>query len=109
MWDNKNLWIVFNGEIFNYLELREGLIKKGHQFYTHSDTEVIIHLYENKGIRELPLAHYLIVKDGELKTGQYWQINFLAAQENNKVYPEGYYSERLFELLKDSIIILKLF
>lgn len=38
--------IVFNGEIFNYIELREELIKKGHTFLTHSDTEVIIHLYQ---------------------------------------------------------------
>ncbi len=187
--ENKDLWIVFNGEIFNYLELREGLVKKGHKFYTHSDTEVIIHLYEDKGIdcindlngqfafaiwdkareqlllardrvgirplfyttvdnslifaseiksifgynkvsrqidpvglqqlftlwatipprtvfkdiRELPPAHYLIVKDGELKTGQYWQLNFSPAEENNRGYPEGYYRERLLELLKDSI------
>jgi len=48
--ENKSIWITFNGEIFNYLELREELVKKGHQFYTHSDTEVIIHLYEEKGI-----------------------------------------------------------
>jgi asparagine synthase (glutamine-hydrolysing) len=45
----ENIWIVFNGEIFNYPELREELIKKGHRFYTKSDTEVIIHLYEEYG------------------------------------------------------------
>ncbi len=44
-----SLWIVFNGEIFNYLELREELIRKGHRFATQSDTEVIIHLYEDLG------------------------------------------------------------
>lgn len=44
--EDKTVWIVFNGEIFNYPELRKQLIAKGHQFYTHSDTEVIIHLYE---------------------------------------------------------------
>jgi asparagine synthase (glutamine-hydrolysing) len=43
------MWIVFNGEIFNYPELRIELEKCGHRFYTHSDTEVIIHLYEEKG------------------------------------------------------------
>ena len=42
--------IVFNGEIFNYIELREELIKKGHTFLTHSDTEVIIHLYQEYGL-----------------------------------------------------------
>lgn len=47
--ESKSIWIVFNGEIFNYPELRESLIKKGHQFYTQSDTEVIVHLYEEYG------------------------------------------------------------
>lgn len=47
--ETKSVWIVFNGEIFNYPELREELIKKGHRFYTKSDTEVIIHLYEEHG------------------------------------------------------------
>jgi len=42
--------IVYNGEVFNYPELREKLIKLGHKFYTSSDTEVILHLYEEKGI-----------------------------------------------------------
>ncbi|MDD4910408.1 MAG: asparagine synthase (glutamine-hydrolyzing) [Candidatus Omnitrophica bacterium] len=49
--ENNRIWIVFNGEIYNFLELREGLIKKGHRFYTKSDTEVIVHLYEEEGIR----------------------------------------------------------
>lgn len=47
--EEKSIWIVFNGEIFNYPELREELIKRGHSFYTQSDTEVIIHLYEEYG------------------------------------------------------------
>ncbi len=47
--EDKTLWIVFNGEIFNYIELRPELEKRGHKFYTNSDTEVIIHLYEEKG------------------------------------------------------------
>lgn len=48
--EDKTLWIVFNGEIFNYVELREQLVAKGHIFYTTSDTEVIIHLFEDKGV-----------------------------------------------------------
>ncbi len=43
------LWIVFNGEIFNYLELRQELIEHGHRFRTQSDTEVIVHAYEQWG------------------------------------------------------------
>ena len=186
--EDKTIWIIFNGEIFNYLELREELVKKGHQFYTHTDTEVIIHLYEEKGldfiqelngqfafaiwnkekvqlilardrvgirplfytyiddtllfaseiksifvdkkiirqldpigleqlftfwatipprttfkeIKELPAGHFLIVKDGTIETKKYWQLKFPLADTNNKVHSEDYYSERLFELLKDS-------
>ena len=44
-----SVWITFNGEIFNYVELREELIRKGRRLATRSDTEVILHLYEEKG------------------------------------------------------------
>jgi asparagine synthase (glutamine-hydrolysing) len=43
-------WIVFNGEIYNYLELREKLEKLGHTFYTNSDTEAIVHAYDQYGV-----------------------------------------------------------
>src|SRR6202034_945464 len=47
--EDKTIWIVFNGEIYNFPELRGELEKRGHRFSTHSDTEVIVHLYEDLG------------------------------------------------------------
>jgi asparagine synthase (glutamine-hydrolysing) len=46
---DRTKWIVFNGEIYNYQELRRGLDERGHQFYTNSDTEAILHLYDEFG------------------------------------------------------------
>jgi asparagine synthase (glutamine-hydrolysing) len=47
--EDDSVWIVFNGEIYNYLGLRQQLLARGHRFKTHSDTEVIIHAYEEYG------------------------------------------------------------
>jgi len=46
---DRSAWIVFNGEIYNYRELREKLEKLGHTFYTNSDTEAIVHAYDQYG------------------------------------------------------------
>jgi asparagine synthase (glutamine-hydrolysing) len=47
--EDGTLWIVFNGEIYNHLALREQLITRGHRYSTHSDTETVIHLFEEYG------------------------------------------------------------
>lgn len=47
--EDDTVWIVFNGEIYNHLELRQQLIAEGHIFKTHTDTETIVHLYEKYG------------------------------------------------------------
>jgi asparagine synthase (glutamine-hydrolysing) len=47
--EDRSAWVVFNGEIYNFPELRPELERRGHRFYTRTDTEVIIHLYEEMG------------------------------------------------------------
>jgi len=47
--EDESIWICYNGEVFNYIELREDLVKRGHSFYTSTDTEVIAHMYEEFG------------------------------------------------------------
>ncbi len=54
--EDRTVWVVFNGEIYNFPLLRQSLEARGHHFYTQSDTEVIVHLYEEMGsdcVREL--------------------------------------------------------
>jgi asparagine synthase (glutamine-hydrolysing) len=47
--EDETLWIVYNGEIYNHRDLRQGLAARGHRYRTHSDTETILHLYEEHG------------------------------------------------------------
>ncbi|MBN1912816.1 MAG: asparagine synthase (glutamine-hydrolyzing) [Candidatus Omnitrophica bacterium] len=47
--EDGTIWLVFNGEVYNYHELRESLLKKNHRFKSNSDTETVVHLYEEYG------------------------------------------------------------
>jgi asparagine synthase (glutamine-hydrolysing) len=47
--EDGSIWVVFNGEVYNFPELRRQLQSRGHHFYTHTDTEVLVHLYEDSG------------------------------------------------------------
>jgi asparagine synthase (glutamine-hydrolysing) len=51
--EDRSVWAVFNGEIYNFQELRESLLSQGHRFSTNSDTETLIHLHEQEGVEGL--------------------------------------------------------
>ncbi|PLR98224.1 asparagine synthase (glutamine-hydrolyzing) [Bacillus sp. T33-2] len=67
-YENERYWIIFNGEVYNYVELREELIREGLSFATHSDTEVIIALYSHlkeKSVEKLRGMFAFVIWDKE--------------------------------------------
>jgi len=90
--EDGTVWIVFNGEIYNYQSLRQQLVAKGHIFKTKTDTEVIVHLYEEYGadcVQELRGMFAFAILDSKKKT-------LLLARDRVGIKPLYYYLDKKF-------------
>lgn len=87
--EDATLWLTFNGEIYNYLELRGELEAKGHRFKTHSDSEVLLHGYEEWGV------HLLSRIKGMFAFGIYdeWTERLFLARDRFGIKPLYYYRD----------------
>ncbi|MEB1806031.1 MAG: asparagine synthase (glutamine-hydrolyzing) [Bacillaceae bacterium] len=103
-YENKRYWMVFNGEIYNYLELKESLQKQGYKFQTDSDTEVIIALFACKreqAFSELRGMFSIVIWDKQEKT-------LFGARDRFGIKPLFYLetrSELIFASEKKSILV----
>ena len=112
--EDKSVWVILNGEIYNFPELREQLIAKGHTFFTKSDTEVIVHLYEEEGENFVSRLNgmfaialwdkksntfYLVRDRLGIKPLHYWQTedNLVFSSEIKSILQADYQRELDFE------------
>ena len=85
--EDGNLWLVFNGEIYNYVELAHGLRARGHRFRSLTDSEVILHLYEEEGeacVNQLNGMFAFVIWDRRTGT-------IFAARDRQGIKPLAYY------------------
>src|SRR5579884_1116048 len=85
--EDRSIAVVFNGEIYNYAELTQALVSQGHQFRTRSDTETIVHAYEQHGdncVRDFRGMFAFAIWDGRRK-------RLLLARDRMGIKPVYYY------------------
>ncbi|RDU36131.1 asparagine synthase (glutamine-hydrolyzing) [Neobacillus piezotolerans] len=105
-YENERYWIIFNGEVYNYVELRDELLKEGLEFATSSDTEVIIALYSHlkeKAVQKLRGMFAFVIWDKQEKT-------LFGARDHFGIKPFFYYEgqERTFFASEKKSILLAL-